>query len=259
VNAAPRPVGLSDLIAQEEARLAEREAQPAPPPADAGESGSAGAPAVPAPVGAPAGPATRKTSTAPRRVGKAKGPAKPKRALAAAPEPGEATAAAADAAQVALELVTGCCASARYDPRTWGAATVRLPPELARELRIRIATDRQATGNRQLAANHYLEAAFSRVPEGLEDAAGWGLAWRQAHAGARTETTGSGSRLRKVTAARMSDLASWLPTLDVRPVLWEVEAEALRRFLADLAPAPGAPPGPPPGTSSSAPAPPPPP
>jgi hypothetical protein len=253
---AQQRLGMADLLKQEEQRLAAREAQPPAEPAAPLDSES---PAVQA----TARPAVAKAASEPGPAGATRNTSRSadRRKLAAAPEPAEvAGEAGVPAGQAALDLVLESCASARNDPRSWEDAPVRLPLDLARRLKIRLATDKGGTGNRQLGANHYLNVAFGRIPEDLRDAAAWGLAWRQAHATVRTENAGSGSRLHKETAARMAALADWLRTLDVHPALWQVEAEALTRLLAELdGPSPGESPAPRTATPpASAPGPPPP-
>jgi hypothetical protein len=242
---AQQRMGIAELLQLEERKLTEREAQ---------------APAEPVVPVVPPDPAVQpsarpaKATGDPKPAGTARKARRPpaRRQLAAAPEP---EADDVGARQAVLDLVLESCASARNDPRSWEDAPVRLPLELARRLKVRLATDKAGTGNRQLGQNHYLNVAFARIPESLGDAAAWGLAWRQAHATARTENAGSGTRLHKETAARMAGLADWLRTLDVHPALWQVEAEALARLLAELD-GPGEPPGPQSATPpASAPAP----
>jgi hypothetical protein len=223
---------VADLLRQEGSALAEREAQPADPP--------------PAVTTAPAEPLPAAAGAAPQQEASSATAARPK--LAAAPNPVSASEHEA-ASPTAMELVANSCASARNHPRDWEQASVRLPLQLTQRLSVRVAQDKQASGNRQLAATHYINAALGRVPflvdpaaerpgreppAGLLEAATLGLAWRQAHSGPRSAAAVAGSRLHKDTAARMSSLGDWLRTLKVHPVLWEVMAEALTRFLAEL-------------------------
>lgn len=134
----------------------------------------------------------------------------------------------------ARALVDAARTSARDRPREWEAFTARLPPDLARRLTLRVAEDKRATKDYGLAAAHYLSAALSQVPTNLEQAAQWGLDWRARTTIVRTTTIGSGSRLHRDVASAMHELGSWLRTLDVRPNMWEVMAEALARLLDAL-------------------------
>jgi len=97
-----------------------------------------------------------------------------------------------------------------------------------------VAEDKQATKDYGLAAAHYLNAALGQIPADVEDAAQWGMRWRARAPAGRTSTVGSGSRLHRDVAAAMHELGSWLRTLDVHPMTWEVMAEALTRLLDDL-------------------------
>lgn len=131
-------------------------------------------------------------------------------------------------------LLIAARVSARSEPRAWEPYTVRLPDALARRLAHRTAADKQATGDLVLAMSHYLNAALALVPADPQAAAVWGVAWRkrQGEAIVRTPTRGTGRQLHRDVAAKMHNLTSWLPTLeDPRPAKWEVEAEALTRFL----------------------------
>lgn len=126
--------------------------------------------------------------------------------------------------------------SARNEPRSWEPYSARLPAGLAGRLARRAAEDKIATGDRTLAVSHYLNAALTLIPADPRAAAGWGVAWRR-----RQETVtrpaqkASGSLLRSDVARRMHDLTAMLPVLDdPRPAMWEIQAEAVTRFLDAL-------------------------
>lgn len=133
-----------------------------------------------------------------------------------------------------MESVLQARDSARDEPGAWVPFTVRLPAALVRRLALRVAADKSALHLPTLAASHYLNVALDAIPARPVRAAEWGRAWRARKGGRAAATSASGSRVHQDTASAMRDLAAWLPTLDLRVSVWEVEAEALARLLDSL-------------------------
>ena len=132
-----------------------------------------------------------------------------------------------------LEPVRRARDSVRDDPRSWEAFATKLPRALVQRLNSQLAADQAATGDYGLAIGHYLEAAFSAIPSSVDKAAAWGFAWRKRQDGpAGSEPVGS--RLRRDTALAMHLLPARLRTLERRPKVWEIQAEALARLLDGL-------------------------
>lgn len=126
--------------------------------------------------------------------------------------------------------------SARNEPRAWVNYTVRLPDKLAERLRIREANDKLATRDRGLHRSHYLNAALTQVPADPAAAVRWGVAWRaRAENTTRPDQVVVGSRAHRDVRQVMDDLYMQIPVLpDPRPSLWEIQAEAVTRFLDAL-------------------------
>lgn len=133
--------------------------------------------------------------------------------------------------------------SARNEPRSWVNYTVRLPDHLAGRLRIREANDKLATRDRGLHRSHYLNAALAQVPADPAAAVRWGVAWRaRAENTTRPDQVVVGSRAHRDVRQVMDDLYMQIPVLpDPRPSLWEIQAEAVTRFLDALDAAPAVP------------------
>lgn len=154
----------------------------------------------------------------------------PRPGPAASPVPATPRQAATSAA---LGPVRRARDSARDDPRSWEAFPAKLPAALVQRLNGQLAADQASTGEYNLAIGHYLEAAFSAIPSDVNRAAAWGFAWRKRADGA-AQNVPVGSRLSHGTALAMHLLPARLRTLERRPKVWEIQAEALARLLDGL-------------------------
>jgi hypothetical protein len=170
---------------------------------------------------------------------------KNRRRAARQPRPRKAAQPAAPG--TARERVQAARRSAYDAPKTWQDYSVRLPRALARSLAVRVADDRDETGDSGLALCHYVEAALGSVP-GLRPvrhpdgstillpvaAAAIGIAWREANRSSSGEVIVTGTRLRKGTADRLGQITGRLRLLDDRVRAWEICAGAVAALLGEL-------------------------
>jgi hypothetical protein len=124
--------------------------------------------------------------------------------------------------------------SAIGSPKGWTVKTLKLPPDLLATLKARRATDMELPGTRRLEVCHYLEAALAPVGESPIAAAALAAIWQRQYGIGQTETEGSGRRMSRATADRLSRLGRRLDDLPNRVWLWEVTAGAVLQFLAEL-------------------------
>jgi hypothetical protein len=124
--------------------------------------------------------------------------------------------------------------SALTRPGEWEPVSLRVPLDVAQQLKMWVIAERARTGRRTVSMNHVVAAACTMIPASISDAMELGIAWQAVHGVGKVPSRGSGTRLPSDLAARLSSLTDRLQAMDVRVRAWQVHAQAIVNELALL-------------------------
>jgi hypothetical protein len=110
----------------------------------------------------------------------------------------------------AHDAVISSFRSARTDPRSWTALSMRLPAELQQRVTERMVRDREASGLPGLAAAHYINAALASIPDDPKVAVDWATEYMEQLGGRGLEAQGVGTRVHRDTRAAIRHLEGQL-------------------------------------------------